>query len=231
MRRAWNIPRMDNVWENRYAPRTFTDKEVSVAIIQQISKCIMYAPTQSGSVDHWWLCLGPKKLELKEWLVKNIYKTKYGNKIEYFPALAEAPYLFTSFMIDDVGVNADKSINAITNNAFIGGVILSQAIELGLNALPILCHNDWPNLDESIKKEYKQLMFNEIKNDVKHITYAKDGGAKKFDADTIIEPALNLGLGYGDNPHTMEKKDEAYLDGVVRYSKIRRKEGMLSLSL
>lgn len=222
---------MDRAWENRYVPRTFTDKKVSNSHIQKISECIMYAPTQGSACDHWWLCLGPNKLELKEWLVKNIYKTKFSNTTEYFPALAEAPYLFTSFFTDDISRNADKSINPITNNSFIGGIILSQAVELGLNALPILCNNDWNKLDDSIVNEYRKLMFNEIKKDIEHITYAKDGSAKNFDVDTIIRPGLNIAVGYGDDPNTMSITNKEYLDGIVRYSKIRRKEGMFSLSL
>ena len=222
---------MNDIWKNRYAPRRFSDREVSSSHIQKISECIMYVPTQGGCCDHWWLCLGPKKTDIKEWLVKNIYKAKYGKTTEYFPALAEAPYLFTSFIIDDISRNTDKRISHKTNNAFVGGVILSQAIELGLNALPIICHDNWYELSDSVKNEYKDLMFNEIKKDVGYITYAKDGVAKKFNSDTICEPGLNIALGYGNDPNKMNTADEEYLDGIVRYIKIRRNERMFSLSL
>ena len=222
---------MNDVWENRYAPRQFSSKSVDTKHIDKINKAIINAPQQGGACNNYWLCLGPSKYELKLWLVKNIYKTKYGKNVEYFPALAEAPYLFTSFIIDDISKNSDPNVSTILNNSFIGGIILSQAVELGLNVLPIACRNDWLTTDESIKKEFKQLMFNEIKDDVKHIVYAINGNAKHFDADSIIEPALNLAVGYGDNPHTMNKQDAEYLDGVVRYQKIRKSERMFSISL
>lgn len=218
-------------WEDRYAPRSFSNKLVDPKHIEKISKPIMYAPQQGGTCDHWWLCLGPDKYELKQWLVENIYKTRFKNTTEYFPALAEAPYLFTSFFIDDISKNADKFINPVSNNSFIGGIILSQAIELGLNALPILCNEDWKITDDSIKNEYRELMFNEVQKDVEHIAYAKDGTVKKFNVNTILRPALNIAVGYGDNPHTKNITEEKYLDGVVRYQKIRRMQRMLSISL
>ena len=184
-------------WKHRRSVRQFIDKEVDYALIQDLIDIIPCIPCQNGIVDHWWVIFGPDDFKYKEWLVDNIYHAWYEQKTdgvdgkEYFTGLMTAPYLFHSFKINPYRYKTNNEL--IRNNAFHAGVIVSQAVDKGLDVAPIACMDGW---NEDKTKDYRDLIwekFGPILKDVKHIYHEEN----IFSADTIVRPMMSIGVGHG----------------------------------
>jgi len=202
-------------WKYRRSARDFIDKEVDYALIQDLIDIIPCIPCQNGYVDHWWVVFGPNDFKDKEWLVDNIYHTPwYNQKTEYFTGLITAPYVFHSFRISPTRSKTNNEF--IRNNSFHAGVIVSQAVDKGLDVAPIACMDGW---NEDKRKDYRDLIwkkFGPILKDVKHI-YHEDN---IFSADTIVRPMMSIGIGHGA-PAKYKGRD--YKDGRTALGKDQRK--------
>lgn len=128
-------------WKHRYTARQFDTNYIpDEETISNIADCIPYVPSQNGTLDHYWIVLGPDDKHIKQWLVDNIYYTyDEGRKhTEYFTMLMDAPYVFHSFRALKPELNVSH-FEVVRNNSFHAGVIVSEALNAGLDVAQICC--------------------------------------------------------------------------------------------
>jgi hypothetical protein len=137
------------LWENRWTVRDFTNEIPDQEKIDYLCKVIKYIPAQLGAVDHIWCLLTPEDQELKDWLVDNCYFTldKNYNHKEYFTAIKTAPYVFHSFKLVYPGMVLESEHNR--NNAFHAGVLVSEALNLGLDVAQLVCIDGYSRADKA----------------------------------------------------------------------------------
>jgi hypothetical protein len=215
-------------WKRRYTVRRF-DRDVipEDQHIEYIKEIFKYTPTQLGQVDHMWCVLGPKDQKLKDYLVKNYYycNDEKRNHREYFAALADAPYLFTSFAI---GLVHHKELNfeltprekemyrepndneVRRNNAFHAGILVTEALKLGYDTAQIACHEGW-HADK--REEYRSVMWERFGENLNQINLQFTNGKIRFMKGNISKCLMSVGIGKGlpNTPHNYED----YEDGVV----------------
>jgi len=160
-------------WKRRYTVRKFDETFIpDDNQIQHIVDVIEYVPSQEGKFDHLWLVLSPEDKTFKRWLVENIFYFQQGLKKQYMIQILTAPYIFLSITL------SDKKFNTNDVNRNIGihaGIILSEALSLGLDVATIGCragHQSNKDLlteqfNEIIKKDYKELILNNVKDHYK----------------------------------------------------------------
>ncbi len=194
-------------WKSRRCARDFTEQQVDYTLIQDIIDIIPAIPSQNGYVDHWWVVFGPDDFKYKEWLVDNIYNSLlFNQKTEYFTGLMTAPYLFHSFKISPSRSVENESMR---NNAFHAGVIVSQAVDKGLDAAPIACLEGW---NDNKKEEYQNFIwekFGPILKNIKQIYHKHN----IFSAETIVRPMMSVGVGHGQ-PVNFPHAKRTYKDGI-----------------
>lgn len=203
-------------WKYRRCAREFTEQHVDYDLIQDIIDIIPCIPSQNGYVDHWWVVFGPEDFKYKKWLVDNIYHYHHDDqKTEYFTGLITAPYVFHSFKINP---KSDQTVvEYIRNNSFHAGVIVSQAVDKGLDTAPIACMDGW---NEDKRKDYRDLIwekFGSILENVKQIYHEQN----IFNPITIVRPMMSIGIGHGASVTVKGYKD--YEDGVTALGKGKRK--------
>jgi hypothetical protein len=212
-------------WKTRRSAREFTEQQVDYTVIQDIIDIIPAIPAQNGYVDHWWVVFGPEDFKCKEWLVDNIYNYYHNDhqKTEYFTGLITAPYVFHSFKINP---RPDQTvISDVCNNSFHAGVIVSQAVDKGLDTAPIACMDGWT---DDLKKDYRDLIwekFGPILKNVKQI-YHEDN---IFNPKTIVRPMMSIGIGHRASLTVQGFKD--YKDGVTARSKAKQQKAMENVSV
>lgn len=141
-----------NLWKKRWTVRSFHKQTIpEKQKIDYLCNVIKYIPAQLGAVDHIWCLLTPEDQELKEWLVHNCYFTedKRMKHREYFTAIKEAPYVFHSFRLVYPGMTIDSEF--IRNNAFHAGVLVSEALGLGLDVAQIVCIDGYGRSHDIVK--------------------------------------------------------------------------------
>ena len=217
---------MTEHWEARRCAREFTDKEVDFKIIQDIVSIIPAIPSQNAIVDHWWVLLGPEDFKCKEWLVDNVYYTQEFDPYvkEYFTGLVTAPYVFHSFKITPTP-RYDWAFYC-RNNAFHAGVIVSQAIDKGLDAAPIACREGWAAIAKK-KQEYRNIIWERFESVFKNNSHTYKDKVYTWNVDTIYEPMMSVGVGHGKPYDGVRVKK--YKDGVTKCSKPRKTTGNVSV--
>ena len=198
-------------WQTRRCARDFTDEEVDFRLIHDIINIIPAIPAQNGYVDHWWVVFGPKDYKYKQWLVENIYHAveKVKEK-EYFTGLMTAPYLFHSFKIYPTMSVANEPAR---NNAFHAGVIVSQAVDKGLDAAPIACREGWEARDGKLKQQYQKMIWQRFKPAFLKISHTHKNEVYRFNPDTIRSPMMSVGIGHG-KPVLSPGVVKTYKDGI-----------------
>ena len=199
-------------WISRYTVRRFDRTKVPADnIIKNIKDTVQYIPSQLGAVDHIWCLCGPNDQELKDWLVKNIYYCDDSkmNHREYFSALADAPYMFTSLslkiphpsFIDFELTNAEQhSFRQIKeneyrrNNAFHAGILVSQGLRYGLDCCQIACTEGW---SQSIADAYYDKVWERFGEELSKLHVQFTNGKVYFSKDLIDKPLMSVGMGTG----------------------------------
>jgi hypothetical protein len=142
------MPKVD-IWKKRYTAREFYSSQIpTIQQINHITDCLNYLPIQhtdknKNLPNHLVLLLTPNDTDLKKHLVLNLFHDP--EKIEHFTGLYEAPYLF--LITDILKYNSrfknyesvEKDSTFLTHIGLTTGVILSQALEVGLNVSQIAC--------------------------------------------------------------------------------------------
>lgn len=206
-----------DAWKNRYTVRRFDTEHVpDKKLITHLVDCIEHVPLQLGNIDHVWTVLGPDDADLKRWLVDNIYNVKdenMGHK-EYFTMLAEAPYVLHSFRVtwDPSITRLNKMNEVIRNNAFHAGVIVSEALHLGLDVAQICCTDgllqtpDGRNgYKKKVWKKYIEFMWNRHRPVLDVLPISPD-------MYNIDQPLISIAVGKG-LPNT-DYDYTPYKDGV-----------------
>jgi hypothetical protein len=203
-------------WKNRYTVRRFNTEQLpDEEKIKYMSEVINYIPSQNGVVDHQWVLLTPDDQKIKEWLVDNVYNVFDEDQThrEYFTALAEAPYVFHSIMLySDLFVTLKRKTNEyFRTNGFHAGVLVCEAVELGLDVCQICC-NDGILTDNYREEEYKDIIWDRFGGELGKISLEYNGQNITFSKDNIKQPSLSVGVGVGEplTPHNWTP----YKDGV-----------------
>lgn len=205
-------------WEKRYTVRQFDKDQIpDKEKIDYISEVIQYIPSQNGVVDHIWVLLTPDDVELKQWLVDhayNVYDDSKINHIEYFTMLSEAPYVFHSIRLTHPVFKDLKRKNTeyFRTNGFHAGVIVCQAVELGLDVAQICC-NDGTLKEDFDLELYRDKIWNRFGNEISKIVLDYKGEKINISKDNFLDPSLSVAVGKG-NPLT-ENKWSPYKDGVT----------------
>ena len=213
-------------WQNRYTVRRFDRTYIPEKhIIDQVKETVQYIPSQLGAVDHMWCLLGPQDQTIKDWLVEKIYfcdDSRKGHR-EYFSALADAPYMFTSFQVivpNSVDFDlTDKEMEFYRvpkvneyrrNNAFHAGVLVSQGLKYNLDCCQIACTEGW---SDELLQDYQTLLWNRFSDSLSKISIKFTNGEIRFSKNTIGVALMSVGMGKG-LPHT-ENNFTPYNDGVT----------------
>lgn len=188
-------------WKKRYTVRQFDKDQIpDKEKINYISEVIQYIPSQNGVVDHIWVLLTPDDIELKQWLVDHVYNVYDDNMThkEYFTMLSEAPYVFHSIRLfsDSFEKLKRKNTEYFRTNGFHAGVIVCEAVELGLDVAQICC-NDGTMAEGYSKQEYQNLIWNRFGNELSKIVVNYDGKKINFSKDNIEQPSLSVAVGTG----------------------------------
>ena len=201
-------------WKNRYTVRRFDQTTVPAQEhIDNLVEMIQYIPSQLGASDHMWCLLCPDDQELKDWLVENIYYTddKYKGHNEYFTALRDAPYMFTSFRINvpeqlnDILTEEQKNYikipkdnEIIRNNAFHAGILVCETLQFGYNACQIACIDGWTlKKKNNTISEYADKIWNRFGSELGKINVKFNDEIFYFQKDYIGRPLISVGIGKG----------------------------------
>ena len=203
-------------WKKRYTVRKFDETVIpDKDKIDYMSKVIEFIPSQNGVVDHQWVLLTPRDNDLKKWLVDNVYNVfdDPQRHREYFTVIAEAPYVFHSIRLQSeefVNLNR-KNTEYFRTNGFHAGVLVCEAVELGLDVSQICC-NDGMLRDDYDAQEYRNLIWDRFGSELEKISINYNGSIINFTKDNILEPSLSICVGKG-KPLT-EHNWTKYKDGV-----------------
>ena len=214
-------------WKRRYTVRKFDRNIIPESQhIDYIKEVLKYIPTQLGYVDHMWCILGPEDQKLKDYLVENYYycNDEKRNHREYFSALADAPYLFTSFAVEpgavkkhlgfvltpqeeEILLRPPKDNEIRRNNAFHAGILVTEALKIGYDTAQIACHEGW---DLSKKPEYRETMWKRFGENLSKKSIELTNGTISFRKDNIGKCLMSVGIGKGLplTDHTWENYGE-----------------------
>jgi len=204
-------------WKNRYTVRQFDEGFVpDREKIDYMSEVIQYIPSQNGIVDHQWVLLTPDDVKIKEWLVDNVYNVFDEGQThrEYFTMLADAPYVFHSIRLTSPAFAELKRKNNeyFRTNGFHTGVLVCEAVNLGLDVAQICC-NDGILKEEYDVNEYRDIIWKRFGSELSKITVDYNGTMINFSKENVLEPSLCVAVGKG-KPLT-ENKWTPYKDGVT----------------
>jgi nitroreductase len=217
-------------WKERWTVRKFDSSAIPAEEdINNLYEMIQYIPSQLGQVDHIWCLLNPDDQLLKDWLVENIYYTDdaYQGHNEYFTALRDAPYMFTSFKVlvppnlvdilteEQRGyIKIPKDNETIRNNAFHAGILVSQSLQCGYNACQIACVDGWRIKQENNKSyEYADRLWERFGAELEKVNVTFNNQTFYFEKNYIGRPLMSVGVGKGIKP--TKQSFSPYKDGVT----------------
>jgi hypothetical protein len=187
-------------WKNRYTVREFDSSKIPTKQqIKHITDCLNYMPVQVTEdnprlPNHFIFLLTPEDTEIKKLLVQDFFYIK--NPAEHFTALYDAPYVF--LLVDVLRHYINEPVSPVADTAVFSvgvgvttGVILTQALEAGLDVCQIACTKDFEDSDpKSI--EINNLLKNRFAKEIKKLKTVHN--EYKIDIGKI---ALGIGVGFG----------------------------------
>ena len=217
-------------WKNRWTVRKFDSASIPDSNdIDNLVEMIQYIPSQLGTADHIWCLLNPNDQELKDWLVENIYFTddEYQGHYEYFTALRDAPFMFTSFQVKVPAqlmdilteeqrnfIKIPKDSEITRNNAFHAGILVCETLQFGYNACQIACVDGWRvKQEDSTTYEYADKIWERFGTELEKINVTFNDQTFYFEKQLIGKPLISVGIGKG-LPNT-EHSFTPYKDGVT----------------
>jgi hypothetical protein len=117
--------------------------------IDYLSNLFEYIPIQQSIIDHFWILLTPEDEKIKKTLFEEYYFYYHDTQEHMLPILT-APYVFLSCVFHPAKV---EHIDQVRNIGLHAGVILSEAINLGLNVSTIGCLDGFHLSKNKLKKE------------------------------------------------------------------------------
>ncbi len=155
-----------SIWKKRFTARQFYEDEIpSKDQIDFICDPLNYVPYQvcegQKTPDIFWILIGPDKKEFKIWLVNNFFYSIEEKDIKsYFVALIDAPYVLLCLNLEKRLRKTKKLLptnkeTAIRNVGVATGVIISQAISIGLDVGQFGCVQNDINIIKELRKQIK----------------------------------------------------------------------------
>lgn len=178
-------------WQNRFLARDYTDRIPEQSKVDAVANCVNRIPSRISDDDHFWVMFGPEHLEMKIWLVKNVFYHKYykedvetwNTSHEHFGFLAKAPYLMVALEPEGVYSFDNKDFQE-QNIFFSGGSILAEIVNQELDSSVIGCCEGWQTNKAAKENELAKLMIKLVPD---------------FPRDMKFTPALAVAFGYGIN--------------------------------
>ena len=178
-----------NLWKKRKSNRLFSDRvdQNLYSNVMNLCALIRYIPIQEGKLTHFWILLDPNDVELKQFICRNITVKK--NK-EIMKSVEMAPYVLLG-----IRIQGPMALRNKFNVGFHAGILYNNALQMGLNVMPIGCNEGMPDAVD----EFQERIFKLVDRD--HII-------KKYNNDKIWLD-ICLCLGYPDH---QDKVDRIILD-------------------
>lgn len=147
-----NLENKIKVWKKRYTVRDFSKNTDDLKEkIDYLSNLFEYIPIQQSIIDHFWILLTPEDDKIKKVLFEEYY-FYYHHPNEHMLPILTAPYIFLSCVYHPSTVeHADQ----VRNVGLHAGVILSEALQLGLDVSTIGCLDGIYKSQNKLKKEKK----------------------------------------------------------------------------
>jgi hypothetical protein len=223
-------------WKNRYTVREFDSTKIPTKEqIRHITDCLNYMPVQVIETNpdlpgHFVFLLTPEDDKLKKILVENLFYIT--NPTEHFTALFDAPYVF--LLVDvlrqyEYGMSStvnDMSVFA-TGLGVTTGVILTQALEAGLDVCQIACTKDLRDdliqstkISNALKKRFSKEIetltnvHNDYIIDIGSIELGIGVGFGKDTRGTEIVVHPETGLPFDPTRKLVKKQPFMYVDNV-----------------
>ena len=214
-------------WKNRYTVREFDSTKIpTTEQIKHITDCLNYMPMQVTEdnprlPNHFIFMLTPEDTEIKKLLVQHVFYIENPN--EHFTALYDAPYVF--LLVDTLryyeGCNqfspvADTAVFSV-GIGVTTGVILTQALEAGLDVCQIACTKKFEDSDTKSSK-ILNLLNKRFAKEIKTLTDVHNEYKIK-----IGRIELGIGVGFGKpttkNPKDVHKKTGLPFDSTRKLTK------------
>lgn len=224
-------------WKNRYTVREFDSTKIPTKEqIKHITDCLNYMPVQVTETNprlpnHFVFMLTPEDTEIKKLLVQDLFYIT--NPTEHFTALYDAPYVF--LLVDILrhyeGINqispVADSLVFLVGVGVTTGVILTQALEVGLDVCQIACTKDFEDSDpkaieitnllkKRFAKEIETLtdVHKEYKIDIGHIELGIGVGFGKTPTQNPMDIHPKTGLPFDPTKKLTKKQPFMYVDNV-----------------
>jgi hypothetical protein len=214
-------------WKNRYTVREFdTTKIPTTEQIKHITDCLNYMPVQVTEdnprlPNHFVFMLTPEDTEIKKLLVQKVFYIT--NPDEHFTALYDAPYVFLLVDIlrhyttpNQISSVADTPV-FLVGVGVTTGIILTQALESGLDVCQIACTSNFEDSDPR-SLEIINLLKKRFAEEIKTLTTVH----KEYKID-IGSIALGIGVGFGkpttQNTTDIHKKTGLPFDATKKLTK------------
>lgn len=142
-------------WTTRYNVRRFDQDNIPEHTdIINLSNIIKHIPSQDSKLDHFWFLLTPEHLELKEWLVDNVFFYAQGDQEdalvdEDMIQLITAPYVF---LCVNTMINEKNQLNARRNSGIVLGALLAESLHMGYDTSVVGCTRGMNARDDRIQK-------------------------------------------------------------------------------
>lgn len=204
-------------WRQRFTVRVFCDEQPDYTEeINYITEMLSYVPIQNGVNMHFWILLTPNDQDFKNWMFEKICWTtrQDSDDITHFLSIKKAPYTFLAVSHNPCQIPSGENFR---NIGFHGGVIMTEAIRLGMDTAPIGCFTGYynPKMKKEFTKKVNQFASENLKKYVGPPTdYA---GRPRNQKIKSWEPIFYISLGKGER-HTTNKSFESFLDNKWQYT-------------
>lgn len=199
-------------WKERFSVRVFCDEQPDYTEeINYLIEMLSYVPIQNGVNSHFWMLLTPNDQDFKNWMFEKICWTNRGtaDDITHFLSIKKAPYTFLAVTHNPFSIPIGENFR---NIGFHGGVILTEAIRLGMDTAPIGCftgYYDNPKIKKEFTKRVNQFAGESLK---KYVGPPTDFAGKQTKQKIKLwEPMFYISLGKGER-HTTNKSFESLLE-------------------
>jgi hypothetical protein len=187
-----------DVWKNRYNIREFSNEEIPKEKIDTLVSLFPYIPIQQSIVSHFWILLDPAASDFKNFLFREIYRTRDR---EHMLPIKSAPYVFLSVISDKVAKGDDKPTQH-HNVGLHAGVLLSEALNMDLNVSCIRCTE---GRSQTNHKEFNERLINYIDKEKLKKYLPKRAELHELAFSPSIAVCIGKGLPLRSQP--IEKRD------------------------
>lgn len=130
-------------WEARRTERWFSATPIEEEKIKILCDVIPFIPAQQGEADHFWFCIPKEDVKLRNFISLNVFQNNNEDGNFGFGSIYSAPFIFLS--CDN---QASTCNNSCLNIGLHTGVLLSVALELGLDVATIGCTAGFKKTDK-----------------------------------------------------------------------------------